>query len=413
MPPLQLELLTSHFSSLSHRNYRLFLTGRFISQLGTWIQNTSMMWALYEITGSSFQLGLNGLFRAVPAIVLGLFAGTIADRFERRRIMLLTDATLFFMPLVLGVLAQLGKLEAWHIYAITLLSSLVDSFGTPARQALYPNLVPVDSLGNAIAINSTLHRVSTLIGPALAGILVGQTGIAGAFYANSASYLGPVITVLMMKGVTSRGGLKRGRLMKGVKEGLSYIKSDPILWSVVLIEAFTSLFGVNQVFLTVFAKDVLQVGPSGLGFMFSFRAVGGLLGSMGIIYLSRARPQGTIQLTFSLMMALAFFGFGFARHFPLALFFLALLGLVDTVSGASRSILLQTRTEDQIRGRVNSIFQMMGRALTPLGHTQAGILIPLLGARGTVHASVLVILVTTLAVSLRYPQLKRLTLASQ
>jgi MFS family permease len=412
MPPLQLDLITNHFASLRHRNYQLFWTGRFISQLGTWVQNTAMMWALYDITGSPLQLGLNGLFRALPAIGLGVFAGTLADRFERRRIILLTDATLFFMPLILGVLAQLGQLEPWHIYVVTLITSLVDSLGAPARQALYPNLVPIDALANAIALNSMLRRASTLIGPALAGILLGFTGIAGAFYANSASYLGPVITVLMMKGVTSRGGLKRGRMMKGFKEGLLYIKSDPILLSVVILEAFTSLFGINQVFLTVFAKDVLQVGPSGLGFMFSLRGVGGILGSMGVIYLSRARPQGTILMLSSLMLALSFAGFGFARHFSVALFFLVLLGLVDTISGASRSILLQTRTEDQMRGRANSIFQMMGRSLTPLGHTQAGLLIPLLGARGTVHASVLVILVSMLTINFFYPQLKRLTLTS-
>jgi predicted MFS family arabinose efflux permease len=316
------------------------------------------------------------------------------------------------MPLILGVLAQAGKLEAWHIYAVTLLTSLVDSLGAPARQALFPNLVPVESLANAIALNSMLRRASTLIGPALAGILLGLTGIAGAFYANSLSYLGPVITVLMMKGVASRGGLKRGRLMKGLKEGILYIRSDPILMSVVILEAFTSLFGINQVFLTVFAKDVLEVGPSGLGFMFSLRGAGGILGSMGILFLAQARPQGRILLLSSLVFALAFAGFGLSASFAFALLFLVVLGVVDTVSGASRSILLQTRTHDQMRGRANSIFQMMGRSLTPLGHTQAGFLIPLLGARQTVYASVLVILVALLSISLRYPELKRLRLHS-
>ena len=403
---------TGYFSSLRYRNFRLFWIARLISHLGTSIQNVVMAWTLYEITGSAFQLGLNGLFRAVPTILFGLFAGTIADRFERRRLVFISDSILIGMPLTLGILAQMGQLEAWHIYLITFLSAVVDSIGAPARQALYPNLVPISFLPNAIALNSILRRASILIGPALAGVLIASTGIPGAFYANSLSYLGAAVLVLMMTGVPSHGGEQGERFLKSLADGLHYIRSEPLLLSVIFIEAFISLFGINQVFLTIFAKDILDVGAGGLGLMFAIRGMGGVLGSMSIIYLAQVRHQGKTILVSSLAFALFFAGFGFSRFFPLALLFLLLSALADAISGISCTILLQARTQDRMRGRVNSVFQMTGRGLTPLGQTQAGVLIPFLSASGTVFLGALAILGATLSVNALYPQLRRFHLQS-
>jgi MFS family permease len=403
---------TGYFSSLRHRNFRLFWIARLISHLGTSIQNVAMAWTLYEITGSAFQLGLNGLFRAVPTILFGLFAGTVADRLERRHIVLISDSILFFMPLTLVILAKTGELQAWHIYLITFLSAVVDSVGAPARQALYPNLVPVSFLPNAIALNSILRRASVLIGPALAGVLIASTGVIGAFYANSLSYLGAAILVFMMTGVSTVGTGRGEKFLKSLVDGLRYIRSEPLLMSVILIEAVISLFGNNQVFLTIFAKDILDVGAGGLGVMFSIRGLGGVLGSMSIIYLAQVRHQGKIILISSIAFALFFAGFGFSRFFPLALFFLLLSALADAISGISCTILLQARTEVRMRGRVNSVFQMTGRGLTPLGQTQAGALIPFLSASGTVFLAAAAILSATLSINALYPQLRRFLLQS-
>ncbi len=399
--------LAGYFSSLHYRNFRLYLTGQLVSKLGTAIQNIAMSWTLYEITGSAIKLGLNGLFRGVPIILLGLFAGTLADRFERRRIVLITDAILIFMPLTLGILAQAGRLEAWHIYAITFFSALVDTLGTPARNALYPNLVPHKYLPNAIALNAALRRASFLVGPAIAGVLIASVGTSGAFYANSLSYLGAMISVFMMVEVSSRGEGRRERFIKSLKDGLLYIRSEPVLLSIVSLEAFTSLFSINQVFLTIFAKDILDVGPSGLGLMYSIRGVGGVLGSMSVIYLSRIHHQGRIILISSIVFALSFAGFGFSSFFPISLFFLFLSALSDTIAGFSRTILLQSKTQDRLRGRVNSVFQMTGKGLTPLGNTQAGILIPLLTASGAAYVGAIAILGATLSINAIFPQLRR------
>ncbi|MFQ5683787.1 MAG: MFS transporter [Candidatus Binatia bacterium] len=402
--------LTGYFSSLRYRNFRFFWIARLISHLGTSIQNIAMAWTLYELTGSAFQLGLNGLFRAVPTILFGLLAGTIADRFERRRMVLIADSILFFMPLMLGIMAQLERLEAWHIYMVTFLSAIVDTVGAPARQALYPNLVPVLLLPNAIALNSVLRRVSVLVGPALAGILITLTGIPGAFYANSLSYLAAVMAVFMMRNVLSKGGVAGKRLFQSLMDGLRYIRSEPVLLSAVFLEAFISFFGINQVFLTIFAKDIFDVGPSGLGLMFSVRGAGGVIGSMWIIVLSQIRHQGRVMLISSVVFALSLIGFGLSSFFPAALFFLFLLALADTISGISRQILLQTKTQDRLRGRANSVFQVTGRGLTPLGHTQAGILIPLMTASGAVLMGALAIFTAALGINAIFPQLRRFVL---
>lgn len=405
--------LAGYFSPLHYRNFRLYLTGQLVSKLGTAIQNIAMSWTLYEITGSALQLGLNGLFRAVPIILLGLFAGTIADRLERRRIVLITDTILIFMPLTLGIMAQAGRLEAWHIYIITFFSAVVDTLATPARNALYPNLVPYKYLPNAIALNAALRRASFLVGPAIAGVLIASVGTSGAFYANSLSYLGAMISVFMMVEVSSRGEERRERFIKSLKDGLLYIRSEPVLLSIVSLEAFTSLFSINQVFLTIFAKDILDVGPSGLGLMYSIRGVGGVLGSMTVIYISRIHYQGRIILISSIIFALSFAGFGFSSFFPVSLFFLFLSALSDTVAGFSRTILLQSKTQDRLRGRANSIFQMTGKGLSPLGNAQAGILIPLLTANGAAYVGALAILGATLSINAIFPQLRRFLLHEQ
>jgi predicted MFS family arabinose efflux permease len=195
-------------------------------------------------------------------------------------------------------------------------------------------------------------------------------------------------------------------------DGLRYIRSEPLLMSVIFMEAFASLFGPNQVFLTIFAKDILDVGAGGLGVMFSIRGLGGVLGSMSILYLAKVSHQGRVILFSSAVFALSFAGFGFSSFFPASLFFLLVSSLADAISGISRTILLQAKTQDRMRGRANSVLQMTGRGLRPLGQTQAGALIPFLSASGTVYVGAATILAAILSINALFPQLRRFLLHS-
>src|SRR5919106_4856058 len=186
-------------AAFRYRDFRLFWISLFVSNVGTWMQMTATNWLLYELTNSPFQLGLNGVFRAVPAIGLGLISGTFADRFDRRRLLLWTQVVLGLLTLGLGVLDHSGNIETWHIYAFTVLSSIAGSFDGPARQSLFPSLVPRSVLPNAVALNSLLWKGAALLGPTLGGIAISLMGTAGAFYANAASFLVVVAALLLMR----------------------------------------------------------------------------------------------------------------------------------------------------------------------------------------------------------------------
>src|ERR1043166_5239036 len=170
-------------AAFRYRDFRLFWISLFISNVGTWMQMTAVNWLLYQLTGSAVKLGLNGLFRAIPAIAFGLFSGVFADRYDRRRVLLVTQVFLGLLALGLGVLDHAGQIQPWQIYAFTLVSSAVGSFDSPARQALFPSLVPREVLPNAVALNSLLWKGAALLGPSLGGIAISLMGTAGAFYA--------------------------------------------------------------------------------------------------------------------------------------------------------------------------------------------------------------------------------------
>ena len=186
-------------AAFRYRDFRLFWASLFISNVGTWMQMTATNWLLYQLTGSPLQLGLNGVFRALPALTLGLFSGTFADRYDRRRLLLGTQVILGLLALGLGLLDQTGNIQAWQIYAFTALSATVGSFDGPARQALFPALIPRAVLPNAVALNSLLWKGAALLGPSLGGIAISLMGTSGAFYANAASFFVVVVALLLMR----------------------------------------------------------------------------------------------------------------------------------------------------------------------------------------------------------------------
>src|ERR1043166_2008139 len=211
-------------AAFRYRDFRLFWISLFVSNIGTWMQMTAVNWLLYQLTGSPLKLRLNGLFRAVPAIALGLFSGVFADRYDRRRVLLLTQAILGLLALGLGVLDHSGQIQAWQIYAFTFVSSAVGSFDSPARQALFPSLVPREVLPNAVALNSLLWKGAALLGPSLGGIAISLMGTAGAFYTNAASFLVVVVALLLMHSASPVASRNR-RFLSDTTEGFSYIFS--------------------------------------------------------------------------------------------------------------------------------------------------------------------------------------------
>ena len=209
-------------AAFRYRDFRLFWLSLFVSNVGTWMQMTATNWLLYQLTDSAFQLGLNGLFRAAPAIFLGLVSGTFADRYDRKRLLLWTQLALTLLTLGLAILDDSGSITAWQIYAFTFISAAIGSFDGPARQALFPSLVPRSALPSAVALNSVLWKGAALIGPSLGGIAISLLGTSGAFYANAASFLAVVIALMMMRSYTPPAE-KRHDFFVEMKDGFNYM----------------------------------------------------------------------------------------------------------------------------------------------------------------------------------------------
>jgi MFS family permease len=397
---------SARLAAFRYRDFRLFWTGLFVSNIGTWMQMTATNWLLYQLTDSPMQLGVNGIFRAVPAIALGLFSGTFADRYDRRWLLLSTQVVLGLMSLGLGILDQSGQIRAWHIYSFTFLSGMVGSLDGPARQALFPSLIPRAVLPNAVALNSLLWKGAALLGPTLGGLAISLMGTAGAFYANGASFLAVVVALLLMR-TSSKGERHRRHFLTQTKEGFSYIVSKPIILGVMVMEAVSSLFGLDHAMLTIFASDILRVGADGFGLLQSARGLGAVIGSSFYIGLGQGPRQGRILFVSAILYGVGFAGFGLSPSFLLSLLLLAFVGITDTIWAAARGTMLQMITPERFRGRVMGVFQLSNRGLHPLGQTETGLVVPLIGARQATVLGGLFVSVVTLLTAWCVPQIPK------
>jgi MFS family permease len=393
-------------AAFRYRDFRLFWISLFISNIGTWMQMTATNWLLYQLTDSPLQLGLNGVFRAAPAIALGVISGTFADRYDRKRLMLVTQLILALLTLCLGFLDHAGHIEAWQIYTFTFISGAVGTFDGPARQSLFPSLVPRAVLPNAVALNSLLWKGAALLGPTLGGVAISTMGTSGAFYANGLSFLAVVVALLIMR-APSPAREKRRDFMAETRAGFSYIASQPIILGLCVMEGISSVFGLDNAMLTILARDVFQVGAAGFGLLQSSRGLGAVIGSSLFIAMGARAAQGKSLLVSALLYGLGFALFGLAPTFALALALLALVGATDSIWSAARSTMIQLITPENFRGRMMGVFQLSNRGLHPLGQLETGLVVPLLGAREATFAGGVLVLLTTLATAWRVPEIRR------
>jgi MFS family permease len=393
-------------AAFHYRDFRLFWLSLFISNVGTWMQMTATNWLLYQLTNSPVQLGLNGVFRALPAIALGLISGTFADRYDRKWLLLWTQVILALITFGLGMLDYAGHIQPWQIYLFTFISSSVGSFDGPARQALFPSLVPRAVLPNAVALNSLLWKGAALLGPTLGGIAISAMGTAGAFFANAASFLVVVIALLLMR-ASSPAREKQRDFIAETKAGFSYIVSQPVILGLTVMEAFASIFGLDHALLTILASDVFRVGAHGFGFLQSARGLGAVVGSSVFIAMGQRSDQGRILCISALLYGAGFAFFGLAPSFSLALVLLAFVGATDTVWAAARGTIMQMLTPERFRGRVMGVFQLSNRGLHPLGQLESGIVVPLIGAREATVMGGAIITLMTLITAWRVPALTK------
>ena len=393
---------------LGHRNYALYWVGQLVSMSGTWIELTATSWLLYQLTDSPFLLGLGGLFRGGPIFVFALLGGAVADRVERRRLLLITQSSSVVTSLVLGTLVVTGQVAFWHIYVINLVNATIAAFDAPGRQSLFPTLVPRGQMQNAITLNSMLFRASNLVGPAVAGILIARVGASAPFFVNAGSYFAIIFGLLAMRipAVVSR---PRGSIREELVGGLRYVRASAILPLILGIEATLSIFGHNQALITIFARDVLGTGAEGLGILLSAIGAGAIVGMVLLVVVGDVRRKGAFMIFAGLIYAGALLVFAWSRSFELSVAVLALLGFADATWGTMRNAIAQLAAEDAYRGRVMSLIVIVSRGLTNASQLQTGLATALFGAPGAATIGALAVGSVVAAVAARAERLRHFT----
>jgi MFS family permease len=392
---------------LRHRDFLLLWVGQGISRAGTEITYVAVSWQLYLLTRSPVNLGLLGLFRVLPVVVLALGAGVVADALDRRRLMLVTQTTLALSSAALAALTASGRATPALIYALVFLSGCANAFDNPARQALVPALVPADELPRALSLNITTWQLAAVIGPGVGGLILGtgRHGVMLAYLVDTVSYLAVIVSLVMMRPPPAKATI---RISFGAAlDGLRFIRRQKIiLWMMVLDFAATFFAGALQL-MPIFADQVLHVGQRGLGVLLAAPSAGALAAAVVMSWLPSVRRRGVVVLAAVLAYGLAIAGFGASRSFVLSLVLLAASGAADTVSMVIRQTIRQLLTPDALRGRMTSVNMVFFMGGPQLGEVEAGVVAKWLGAPGSTVLGGVLCAVFALGVAVAVPTVVR------
>lgn len=372
--------------ALSSRNYRLFFAGQGISLIGTWMQMIAMSWLVYRLTDSALLLGVVGFTGQLPSFIFAPLAGVLADRWNRRHILIATQALSMLQAFIAAGLILSGVITVWHLIILSLLLGLVNAFDIPARQSLVVSMVEKkEDLPNAIALNSFLFNGARLVGPTIAGILIAVLGEGMCFLINGISYTAVIAALLAMKISIRQKEGHEPRIFQQLKEGLRYAFGSESIRAILTLSAVFSIAGMPYtVLMPVIARDVLSGGANAFGFLITATGVGAVVGAL---YLAvRKSVEGLGQLA---PRATGIFGIGLialsqSQEFWISLPLMLLTGFGGMIQMASNNTILQTVVDDDKRGRVMSLYTMSFLGMATFGNLLAGVLASRIGAPGTI-----------------------------
>lgn len=373
--------------AFAHRNYRLFFFGQLVSLIGTWMQIIAQAWLVFTLTQSPFLLGLAGFAGQIPVFVIGPFMGAVADRFPRRRILIVTSVISMVLAMLAGVLTVTGRIEIWQIFVLAALLGTVNALDAPTRQSFLLELVGRTDLGNAIALNSSVFNAARLVGPAVGGLVVASVGEGWCFLGNGLSYLAATAALLMMRlAPVERPPPRQGSRLAEIAGGLAYARATPEVGRALLLLGIVSLAGMPYATLMpIFANEILGGGAQGLGILMSASGLGALAGALTLA----ARRGGSEGLAPWPRRSAAAFGLGLmlfaaSGHFWLSALLLAGSGFALMFQAGTTNLMIQLSVPDQLRGRVMALYTSTFLGLAPFGALLAGALAHHIGAPLTV-----------------------------
>ena len=371
------------------------------------MQSVAQSWLVYRLTGSSLLLGLVGFCGQIPVFALAPFGGAVADRLDRRRILVATQTASMLLAFALAALTLLGVVRPAHVFVLSAVLGAVNAFDIPARQAFVVEMVGAEDMPNAIALNSSMFNGARIVGPAVAGVLVGVIGEGWCFFANGVSFLAVIASLLAMEPLPSRRHEGRGSAYEQVVEGFRFVARTPPIRAILLLLGLVSLLGMPYaVLMPIFADGILHGGPRGLGLLMGASGVGALMGALGLAARADLRGLGRWVAASTAGFGLCLVLFAVSRAFWSSAALLVPVGFFMMVQMAGSNTLVQSMVPDALRGRVMSVYSMMFMGMAPFGALLAGALATRIGAPATVAAGGALCMVGAALFASRLPTLR-------
>jgi predicted MFS family arabinose efflux permease len=376
------------FKAFQYRDFRLMWIGACTSSIGTWMQIVAQGWLIYRLSHSPFLLALDQFLAGIPIFLFSLIGGVVADRQERRKILLMSQYIQMGSAALLTLLVATGWVHVWHILCLSFVSGLAQAFGGPAYQALIPTLVEREDMPNAIALNSIQFNMAVTIGPALAGQALAKLGEKWCFGLNALSFLAPIITLMMISDRFVPVKTKES-ILTGLKQGIQYVRKQNAMEALTLLAfCMTALSMPMRTYIPVFVNDIFHRGPETYGNLLSLMGVGSICGSLIVAGLGNISNKGRVALTMLICLGAAIAGFSLSRSLPLSYLMLLCVGASMMIVFATVTSLVQLITTNEMRGRVMSVYNCAFRGGMPMGNLITGWLVPaftaplVLGANG-------------------------------
>lgn len=401
------------FHALSIPSYRWLWTSNIFSSAGMWIQMATLGWVIYDLTGSGALLGaINGM-RAIPMLLFSPLAGLAADKLDRRRLVLATNFIVILVSVILGIGLIAGKVEVWHLFVFALIGGTVQVFNMPAQQTVVFDLVPRNVIPNAVALGSAAFNVTSVVGPGIAGFFIAWWGPGINFLLQGAAFIAVMFCIIMIVFPQRKGSAQpRASMAKNMLEGVRYVARDRIARTLLILAVIPSIFIMPSMMALapVFAKDVFDSGPNGLGLLMSAMGLGGFLGALFAASIGHFERRGLLQLVMLAISGVALLLFSLSGVFFLALPMMAIAGFAQMTYMTNNQTVLQLSVPDHMRGRVTSLF-MLNMALMPLSAIVMGSLSDIFGAPAVVSSAALIVLLLAVLMAFFVPAIRNMRMS--
>jgi MFS family permease len=396
-----------YLSPFRHRDFSVFWTGSFLSSIGTQFTSVAMAWQIYELTNSPLQIGLLGVARAVPQIGLLLVGGLLADAMNRRKLMMCTQIGLFGVSTSLALLSFAGQTTPHMLYIATMLLAFFTSLEQPSRQAMMPSLVPREQLAQALALQGTQRYVPIIAGPSLAGVVLAFSGPAACYAVDACSWLAMLGALKLLRTKIPEGGGWKTITLSSLREGLEFVWSHGVILPLMLLDFSATFFGNVRGLFPIYARDILAIGPTGLGLLYASRAIGSLFAAGAMSLLGPVKHSGRW-----IFLGIAIYGvstmlFAGSEVFWFSFLMLILTGAGDTISSILRSTINQLSTPDELRGRMSSINSIFTSSGPQLGQFESGVVAAWLGAPLSALTGGIATLLALVIVAVTFPRVRQ------